>query len=134
MAKSVNPSTLTRANLTERGFVFDEGERWIPRTNIRKDLFGCGDFLAAKPVDPERVATAILSAAFNLPPPDIEGIFLVQTTSGANHASRKKKILGLLESNETGLKGWCAAGGRILLQSWRKSAKTGEWVLREEEI
>jgi hypothetical protein len=75
--------------LESRGFTVGSVEHWIPRTRIRRDLFGFADLVAFAP-----------SA----------GIFLVQVTTHSNRASRRTKIL-----ESPAFPGWCAAGGRVML-------------------
>lgn len=106
-----SPTKRTLAYLRLRGYAEITGH-WNPFAKIRKDLLSFGDILFL--------------------PNNAEGIFLVQTTSGANHAARKKKIE---ECGEAKL--WKKCGGRILLISWEKKGARGKrklWAMREEEL
>jgi hypothetical protein len=77
--------------LNKLGFTCQVVEKWIPRANVRKDLFDFGDICAYKP----QVA-----------------IVLVQTTSWSNFAARKAKILASPHHY-----GWKSCGGRIFLHA-----------------
>jgi hypothetical protein len=84
-------------------------ERWNPHARIRQDLFGFVDLVV---VDDE------------------PGVLAVQATSGANVASRLRKIREL----ETGAPArWLRAGNRIEVWGWRKAAN-GRWQLRREPV
>jgi hypothetical protein len=83
--------------------VADVVERWIPRVNVRKDLFGVGDILAAHPRD--RV------------------ILLVQATTAGHLAHRLAKAKGRPE-----LRAWLQAGG--LFQAWGWIRRGQRWLVK----
>lgn len=100
-----SPTQRSLAVMRERGYLCDVTERWIPRANQRKDLFGFIDILCIRE----------------------DEICGVQATSGDNVAHRIAKIanhenVGIVRS----------AGIRILVHGWRK--RRGRWVLREEDV
>src|SRR5690348_1836022 len=104
-----SPMELSLQNLRTR-FGYVE----ITESNIRhgkiaykKDLFGFADIICLNEND----------------------VVVVQTTSRANVNARVRKIT---ESDV--LPFVRKAGIRILVQGWRKSAKTGEWVLTEIDL
>lgn len=78
----------------------------LPQIGIRSDLWNCFDLLACSP-DPPR-------------------LILLQTTSAANHASRRTKVLTSPEARF-----WLQAGGEICIQSWKQGAGR-RWLSREE--
>lgn len=83
----------------------------VPLIGIRHDLWNCFDLLACKPT----------SLQNHLPK-----LVLIQTTSAANHAMRRTKVLCSPEARF-----WLLAGGSICIQSWRKGADR-RWHSRDE--
>lgn len=79
----------------------------IPQIGIRHDLWNCFDLLACRPTSPPKLV-------------------LIQTTSAANHATRRTKVLTSPEARF-----WLLAGGSILIQSWRKGTDR-RWHSRDE--
>lgn len=110
MAKT-SPTQRTLAECRKRGYVAQTVEQTIPRTFIKRDLFGCIDIIAITP----------------------KGILGIQATGGTgNHAHRIAKIKA-----EPRIAKWIAAGARMAVWSWNKRGARGEtkrWTLREEEI
>lgn len=95
----------SKKELEKRGLTVAIVEYRIPHSFITKDLYGFGDILAFG-----------------------EGQFvIVQTTSRANMAARRKKIAGI----EAAAK-WVQNGGKILLHGWDKPERF--WRLKEEQI
>jgi len=90
--------------MRKRGYVCEVTEHWCPFSKRRKDLFGVIDILCVSETD----------------------LIGVQTTSGANHSARKKKIA----ENET-MKLW-RKHAKIVLHSWKKYKN--RWTLREEDL
>jgi hypothetical protein len=108
----MTPTQRSLAHLRSLGFTVAITEHWNQYAHIRQDLFGFGDLLAFRSGQP--------------------GSVLVQTTSGANHAARRTKIL----ANPIALD-WLKAGNWILLQSWRKGGAAGKrklWTEKSEYI
>lgn len=100
-----SPTQRSLAEMRRRGYLADVTERWIPRANVRRDLFGFGDVLAVG--DDE--------------------VVMVQATSRDNVSSRVRKI----EQSET--VGAVRKGGiRILVHGWFK--QRGRWRLREVDV
>ena len=89
---------LTRAWLTERGYIVALAERFDARLRRRIDLFGFIDYVAVR--DGEIVG--------------------VQCTSDRNRSSRRQKILA-----EPNAATWARGGGRILLITWGKHGPRG---------
>jgi hypothetical protein len=98
----MSPTARTLTYLRRLGFTADVCERWLPRANIRKDLFGCIDILAIKPGEP---------------------VLGVQATSGNNISARLTKARALLT-----LKTWLASG--CVFEVWGWSQRNGRWVVR----
>lgn len=106
----MTPNARTLAELRSRGWVAQSVEQTIPRTFVKRDLFGIIDLIALTP----------------------DGILGIQVTSGANHAARRTKALA-----EPRLRAWLDAGGRFAIWSWSKRGPRGKrkrWELREERI
>lgn len=78
----------------------------VPLIGIRHDLWNCFDLLACRPDPPHLV--------------------LLQTTSAANHATRRTKVLTSPEARF-----WLVAGGSICIQSWKQGAGR-RWLSRDE--
>lgn len=106
--KGKSPSARTIQELRDIGYHAQSVEQTIPRTFIKRDLFGCIDIIAVHP--------------------DHKSIVGIQATSATNHSDRKKKALA-----EPRLLAWLAAGGRFVIYSWRQAAN-GKWVARIEDI
>jgi hypothetical protein len=107
----MTPTARTLNILRRDGYTAGVVERWLPRCNIRVDLFGCIDLLAIRPGEP---------------------VLAIQATSGSNHAARVAK-----SKAEPRLQTWLAAGGRFEIWSWSKRGERGKrktWALRREEI
>lgn len=105
----MTPTARTLKELKELGFEADSVERWYGGKH--HDLLGCLDIVACR----EGI-----------------GILGIQTTTGSNHAARRKKMLA-----EPRLRAWFAAGGRAEIWSWSKRGGRDErklWQLRREEI
>lgn len=109
--KKTSPTARSLKHAREKlGWHVDVVERWIPRVNIRKDLFGVIDLVA--------IAGS-----------QIVGI---QATTGAHHAHRREKALA-----EPRLRAWLAAGGGFEVWSWEKQGPVGKrkvWMIRRERI
>jgi hypothetical protein len=92
--------------LRREGFLAGVVESWIPHTNLRRDLFGFADVLAAHPQD----------CVF----------LLVQVTTADHVAHRLAKARARPE-----LAIWLKAGGRFEVHGWRQ--RKGRWFLRRVE-
>lgn len=124
------PQQRTRDNLTARGYLVGTVERrkkfpdrkkgpcracgHQPMIEISSDLWEIFDIVAVKPLP----ASGISAAPF----------LFVQTTSRANHSTRRNKILGSMEAKLVLL-----SGARILLQSWGQNEKK-RWECKDEWI
>lgn len=124
------PQQRTRDNLTARGYLCGtvEGKKrfpdrkkhackacgHVPMIEISVDLWNIFDLVAIKPL-PEYEQ-------------DHHAPVFVQTTSRANHSTRRNKILGSMEAKLVLL-----SGARILLQSWGQNEKK-RWECRDEWI
>ncbi|NIA67797.1 hypothetical protein HBA54_04265 [Pelagibius litoralis] len=102
----MSPTQRSLKHLRDQGYMAEVVERWVPRVNIRKDLFGVIDILAL--------------------PEDGTPVY-VQTTTGSNRAARRTKMLDCEALPRM------QAKGRVLLHAWRKNTKN-RWVLTEEEV
>lgn len=103
----VTPTQRTLAELRRQGFLAGVVERWNPHARVRQDLFGIVDVLA-------------VSAA---------GTLAIQATSGAHVAARLAKL-----REAPALPQVLAAGWRLEVWGWRKSAKSRRWELRRELV
>jgi hypothetical protein len=79
--------------LRDRGFLAAVVESWIPRLNMRRDLFGFADLLAVHPRD--------------------RLFLLAQTTTAGHLAHRPAKARARPE-----LRDWIRAGGRFEVHGW----------------
>lgn len=110
-----SPTQRSLAMLRERGMLAEVVERWNPYTKTRKDLFGFADIVA------------VLESTGDP--------FFVQTTSGANLAARRTKILGI--AAEFPAVAALIRTGRVVLHGWAKRGGRGKrkvWTLREEIV
>lgn len=111
----MSPTARTLAECRKRGWIAQVVEQTIPRTFIKRDLFGCIDIIAvAKPLN------------------DAGGIIGIQVTSGSNHAARLAKAKA-----EPRIAAWLSAGAKFFVWSWAKQGARGErkrWMLREESL
>ena len=111
----MTPTQRTLELLRKEGFTACVVEKWIPMRKIRKDAFGFGDVLAMHP-------------GFE----GYGGLWLLQVTSGDNHAARLTKATALPE-----LKTWIISGGRFAVVSWSKRGARGKrklWESRWQEV
>ncbi len=122
----MTPQQMTRNNLTARGYLVGTVERRkkfpdrkkhachacgnIPMIEISSDLWEIFDLVAVFPI-------AIKGLRVN-------PCIFVQTTSRANHSTRRNKILGSMEAKLVLL-----SGAQILLQSWDQAKKNGRRVV-----
>ena len=81
----------------------DTVERWVPKINIRRDLFGFGDLLAVSPSK--------------------RRFLIVQVTTWPNVGARLKKAKGL-----SNLTIWLEAGGEFEVHGWRLDPASGRWI------
>ncbi len=128
-----SPQQRTRENLTERGYLVGSVERrkkfpdrkkgpcracgHQPMIEISSDLWEIFDIVALKPLNCDLLRGFVTQAPI-----------FVQTTSRANHSTRRNKILGSMEAKLVLL-----SGARILLQSWGQNDK-GRWEVKDEWI
>jgi len=104
--KKISPTQRSLARLREEGWLVEIVEHWNPWSRTRKDLWGWCDLLCLRG----------------------EEILAVQVTA-SGVSSRIKKI----QESET--ISWVRkANIRVHVHGWRKSAKTGKYVLRIEDI
>src|SRR6059036_1016710 len=79
-----------------------------PMIEISADLWEIFDLVAVKP------------QFCDYPVGDVPDLLFVQTTSRANHSTRRNKILGSMEAKLVLL-----SGARILIQSWKQEGGAG---------
>jgi hypothetical protein len=106
------PTARTLALLRGCGHAANVVERWIPRVNRRRDLFGCIDVVAVRRGE--------------------SGVLAVQVTTLPNVAARLAKAKGRPE-----LRTWLAAGNRFQVHGWyRRGGKWGVKIvaLQSEEL
>jgi carbonic anhydrase len=103
----VSPTARSLALLREAGYLAAVVATWVPRVQVRRDLFGFADLLAFHPQ--QRV------------------FLLVQCTSNANVASRVHKV-----KQSPAAAAWLAAGGQIEVHGWAK--KLRRWHVRRVAV
>ena len=101
---TTSPTQLSLKWLRQHGFKAEVVEKWIPRANVRKDLFGCIDIVA---IHAEQKLT-----------------LGVQVTSYSNMAARKKKAEALED-----IKTWLQVGNQFVIHGWQK--KNNRWILKQ---
>lgn len=130
----ITPQQRTRNELIKRGFLVGSVERrkkfpdrkkgpcracgHQPMIEISSDLWEIFDIVALRPLLWPRQGD----------PPDGHTVF-VQTTSRANHSTRRNKILASMEAKLVLL-----SGARILIQSWRQETGSKKWQAYDEWI
>jgi hypothetical protein len=102
----MTPTGRTLQELRRDGYTPAVVEAWIPRLNIRRDLFGVGDVLAVR---------------------SGESPLLIQCTSGDHHANRVTKAKA-----EIRLRAWLASGSRFEVWSWSKRAD--KWEVKKTPL
>ncbi len=132
----MTPTQRSLNKLRKEGWEVCIVEKWIPQAKRRVDAFGFGDILGYNTFDiffckpGEGYPVGNLDEVKHIKRP-ITALF--QTTSGANFAARKKKIL-----ENPKAKGWLECGNGICLHGWRKlkNKKTGKyhWACKEKWI
>lgn len=127
----MTPQQRTRNNLQARGYLVGTVERrkkfpdrkkgpckacgHQPMIEISSDLWEVFDVVAVHP--------------FESTVGPRQGALFVQTTSRANHSTRRNKILSSMEAKLVLL-----SGARILIQSWRQEKDSSRWQAFDEWI
>ena len=96
----MSPTQRSLAYLRKVGYTVAVTEKWNHITHTRQDLWAFGDLLAFRPGVP---------------------VMIVQTTTAANRAARRRKLL----ANATA-KLWVQAGGACVLHAWARRGGRGE--------
>lgn len=91
-----SPTSRSLVLCRKNGWLADVTERWLPKSHIKKDLFGFIDLVA---LDGE------------------PGLLGIQATSGSNAAARVHKIT---RECTAAAERWLRAGNRIQVWGWRK--------------
>lgn len=119
----MSPTQRTLAECRKRGYPAQVVEQTIPRTFIKRDLFGCIDIIAIERCCPEHADGECCAPR----------VLAIQATGGSgSHAHRRTKVLA-----EPRIRHWLLAGGRFEIWSWNKRGARGKrktWTLRIEEI
>jgi hypothetical protein len=98
-----SPTALALTRLRRLGFIADTVEKWIPRVNRKRDLFGFGDILAMHARD--------------------RCILIVQATTAAHAGDRLRKARSRPE-----LALWLRAGGQFQVWGWVRRKR--RWVAK----
>lgn len=101
----MTPTARTLAHLRKLGYQADTVERWIPKVNIRRDLFNAWDVLALKIGEP---------------------LLAVQVTTGPNASNRLEKVA------EQAIF-WKSTGNSCEIHAWSKQGPRGKrkvWRVR----
>ncbi len=133
----MTPQQMTRNNLTARGYLVGTVERrkkfpdrkkgpcracgHQPMIEISSDLWEIFDIVALHPLEGKQEGPFYYQHG--------NPVVFVQTTSRANHSTRRNKILGSMEAKLVLL-----SGARILLQSWSQKSAGGRWECKDEWI
>lgn len=128
-----SPTKRSLKLLRSEGFLCHVVEHWNAFAHVRQDAFGFGDILAVSETLHSKLIRGpdtIMGNPAEALDHNYEGVWLIQCTSGDNHAARVKKIRSK-ECWSNAVK-WLRAGGRIAVMSWRKSRR--HWIPRFEEI
>jgi len=107
-AKSKSPTARSLEHLRKLGYTADVTERWIPKINVRKDLFGFIDILAINETE----------------------VLAVQATGEQNSGNVSARVTKIAEHENYPL---VCKHMRIVVHGWRKNA-AGRWTLREVEL
>ena len=99
----MTPTARTLNLLRRSGYQAGVVERWLPKVNLRSDLWHFADVLAAHPIRGE--------------------ILLVQVTVRGHIAHRLRKAKAVPE-----LAGWLRAGGEFQVHGWYK--RLGKWDVK----
>jgi hypothetical protein len=103
----VSPAARSLKLLRQCGHQADVSERWLPRLNVRRDLFHCIDIIAVRLGE--------------------QGVLGVQSTTAGNLGARLKKA-----RQQPELKTWLATGNRYQVHGWSKRA--GKWQVKIVEL
>lgn len=103
----MSPTALSLRLLRQSGFTADVVERWLPKIDRRRDLFGIGDLIGVHPIRRE--------------------ILLVQTTTRSNLSARITKAKALLT-----LGIWLRAGGLVEFHGWEQRGQ--RWTVKRVSI
>lgn len=121
----MTPTARTLAYCRKQGWLAQVVELTVPRTFIKRDLFGIIDIVA---VVPRREFQGLRDEWFA----ERSHIIGIQACAGASHAARRTKALA-----EPRLAAWLEAGARFEIWSWAKQGARGKrktWTLRREAI
>jgi hypothetical protein len=111
---SANAKTLEQCR--KLGWHAQTVEQTVPKTFIKRDLFGVIDIIAVTNGEPAHPAR----------------ILGIQATSGRHHSARVAKIIA-----EPRARAWVDAGGLLEVWTWEKQGARGKrklWTLRRERI
>ncbi len=103
----MSPTTRSLALLRREGWLPAVVEKWLPRVNLRRDLWHFADLLAVHPGQ--------------------RRFLLVQTTTLGNLAARLKKVKSRAEAGQ-----WLAAGGLIEVHGW--CLRNGRWCCKRVKL
>jgi hypothetical protein len=103
----MTPTARSLDYLRRAGYLAVVVERWLPKAEVRSDLWHFADLLAVHPRDKQ--------------------FLLVQVTTAAHVSHRLAKAKRRPE-----LAAWLRAGGRFEAHGWRQGA--GRWELRRVEV
>lgn len=133
----ITPAQRTRNDLTKRGYLVGSVERrkkfpdrkkspcracgHQPMIEISSDLWEIFDIVAIQPGTWDKTLKTLWKPR--------EPVIFVQTTSRANHSTRRNKILASMEAKLVLL-----SGARILIQSWRQETGSKKWQAYDEWI
>jgi hypothetical protein len=104
---STSPTSLSLRLLRQSGYTCDITERWLPKIDRRRDLFGFADLIGVHPIRRE--------------------IVLVQTTTRPNLGARLTKAKALLT-----LGVWLRAGGLVEFHGWEQ--RNGRWTVKRVAV
>ncbi len=103
-----SPTARTLQRLRSLGWTADVTERWLPKVNKRKDLFGFCDVLCMRPD---------------------KGFLAIQSTSRGNVSHRLRKIQATPAART-----FLLSGGRLEIWGWARSKASQRWKVRKRVL
>ena len=102
-----SPTRRSLEKLRAIGYAADVVERWIPRANVRRDLFSCIDLVAIRADKP--------------------GVLGIQACTAGDVSKRLRKISSIAAART-----WLLAGNRLAVWGWRKAGR--RWFVRKRDV
>lgn len=101
-----SPTQKSLALLRAQGYTAEVVERWLPRANVRKDLFGCIDIIA-------------MGGQSNIRGRGIVGIQTTTLSSYQQHVTKLQEKHDLIRK-------WLESGADFVMHCWGEGSKNGK--------